>query len=210
MGMRLVVSSPISKQEPAPICRDIAFPPWVGERYSTSGYFGLRVLILAERYLGSPPAPDGLPKAGPYRYSKPMLARRFWRNVASMFLGDTSPNDVRQFWHEVACGTYLQTIPPRGRDARNRALWEASRKPFRSLMEGLRPECVFALGYGLYSHLAPSAEPARLSELLVYDLPVGRAAIARLKNPLAPAFACAEEASRIRRAITAVKLSVLG
>ena len=82
---------------------------------------------------------------------------RFFTVVSKILLGTRdwiSDKDRAEVWHEVAFYNFVQEFVGEGaRVQPTFRQWVAAQAPFRTVLEGLKPDAVLVLGYGLWEHV---------------------------------------------------------
>ena len=105
-------------------------------------------------------------------------SRRFWRNVVRMIHGEGAAIDSEASWRDIAYTSCLRASLQPGRRLPSITVWEEGQRAFSTLMGEFAPDCVFALGYRLYDHLADLGTPGPAPESFSYDYGDGVAIIA--------------------------------
>ena len=143
----------------------VAFLPWIGKKYE-EGFHGRRLLVLGEshydewegekHFLGSNFTRECIQE---------VIARDpgavFWPRLEQALLNETRnngwpPNGGPPLWDKLAFYNFVQS--PISGGPRVRPSWKAfqeSRRPFRSVLEQLRPDRVLVCGKRLRNGMEP-------------------------------------------------------
>jgi hypothetical protein len=189
-----------------------AFRPWIGERYCTEGYEGVRLLIVGEAQYAGNFAGEG-PQRGGERpddtssteglvrdlgIKGPEKHRPFWTKVAKVVLGRSrgealTSHDREGFWNRVAFYNYIQWWMPKARSRPTNAMWVEAKGPFRHTVDELEPHLIIALGFELHKRLR--------------SIPIGPSDtdLVRIRHPSSMGFSYFEWSGEIRRTIDAAK-----
>lgn len=118
--------------------------------------------------------------------------KAFWTNIATAFL-DRRPSlaDKVDFWNSVAFYNYVQESAGDGaRIAPEEGSWARSEDAFRQVMDHLRPQAIFALGYRLKNRLpvwsrkpGPVLDDAPQKESWIYSHQGGSCLIYAIRHP---------------------------
>jgi hypothetical protein len=184
---------------------------WVGRDFARSGYYGLRVLMLSERPVGSPPPAAAEAEAVAPGAPDARHRQRFWLNLTNVLGANTAqPKDGDEFWQSVAFSCYFRDRIPAGQRVPPAALWSEAVERCSTLLAMLQPDLVVAVGYRLYEYLPKNGTPGPVADTRLYKLGGRQILAARIKNALAPGFRWEDEAFRLKRALTAAKLLKIG
>lgn len=141
----------------------VAFHPWVGTEYASSGLDGKKILILGESFYGplDPVDAANLPSFAEVvvrGYITRPAGLRLFRTVEKLF-GRTPGADAAErlaFWNRVAFGNFIQDVLV-DRTSEHRPTeqqWSAARPCFLDLLDALRPDAVLVLGEGVWMSLS--------------------------------------------------------
>lgn len=135
----------------------VRFAPWVGARYATGGFRGLRVLVVSESHYGGSryERPDVTPELikalalglkhkqaqGKFdlhpHYAK-IFASLNNRSTAGLF----NREQRTEFWEKVAYFNFIQQFLPTSREAPPAGAWARGMAAFVEVMQVLQPELV--------------------------------------------------------------------
>lgn len=147
----------------------VVYLPWIGNHYE-QGFNGRQLLVLGESHYDEW---DGEKHALPPEFTrsciKEVVNREkdcavFWRFIEQALLNESrdrgwAPGGGHPLWDRLSFYNFVQ-LPISGR-ARVRPRWElfeASRKPFRAVLEKIRPERVLVCGKGLWEGMEEVTE----------------------------------------------------
>lgn len=158
-----------------------AFDPWVGDHYRSSGYDGLRILILGESQYDSVSsqsdgwtgAPTPECKASTQEIVRELAlgpGNSFFTKITKLVLNRPSGVQVAAseriaFWHGVAFYNYIQWWLRAARYRPTPEMWDTSREPFLQVLGELQPHVLLVLGKELGNHLPsfPEASAIRIA-----------------------------------------------
>jgi hypothetical protein len=156
------------------------FKPWIGEKYSTFGLYGKRILFLGESHYGEKgkETEDKTIRVVERLGLCEERCHRFFTTIAkfSLFKGakkKISLEERRCFWDRVAFYNYVQEfVADKARKCPTSAMWESSKKSFLDVIDDLQPDLIVVLGKRLYAHL-PVSELSNTIELIAVKHPSG-------------------------------------
>ena len=141
------------------------FEPWIGEKYFSEGFRGVRVLALGESH-----------------YAEPGLARRtftsdvirecvfegraaYFTKVAKLLnnLGSgehLTDQLLRETWDRIAFYNFVQQMLPAPRVRPSEVMWKQAQQLFPNLMTQLRPQLIVVMGKALREWFEPPPEVA--------------------------------------------------
>lgn len=146
----------------------VRFMPWVGSRYATEGFEGLRVLIVCDSHYGMkryerPTVTQEIVLALGQRKRHPdavkALARHphFAKIATSMHnatrAGDVGRAQLKAFWDHVSYYNFVQEFMPKSRRRPSDEAWNAGVAAFPTVVEALNPEVIIAFGHEMSTHL---------------------------------------------------------
>ncbi|WOD17012.1 hypothetical protein [Paraburkholderia kirstenboschensis] len=149
---------------------NVIFMPWIGSKYETEGFRGLRVLIVAESHYGSkrserPTATPELVKALGQRLKHPDATARlrkhphFARIVTAVSDAACASRFTTQeradFWERVCYYNFLQDFMPAARVAPPAESWDVGKAAFLDVLGTLQPDVVIAFSKRLSPILKP-------------------------------------------------------
>lgn len=151
-----------------------AFDPWIGASYPTTGFGGVRILILGESQYDTD---ETLPRPGirdtekdttkrivedlAVNASKGYRPAAVFTKTAKLFLGYGRPLSDQEraaFWHEVAFYNYIQWWLHDKRVRPTREMWRAAQAPFLQVLHEHAPQFLLVLGRDLQRELPPIPE----------------------------------------------------
>lgn len=138
----------------------VRFLPWIGNRYQ-DGFNGRRLLVLGESHYDEWEG-DKHVLASDFTRSCVLEAinrvngAQFWKYIEQVLLNEYridgwAPGGGSQLWEALAFYNFVQS--PISGGPRSRPGWkqfDESRRPFRAVLEALRPERVLVCGKGLW------------------------------------------------------------
>lgn len=135
------------------------FDPWVGSKYWSDGFNGVRVLILGESHYGEPGTEKSVLTSEVVKEWAQQKRFRFFTVTQKLVSGLESNSWVsneqrKEFWELVAFYNFIQTFPgsePRYRPTQK--MWSEAASPFLSTLEDLSPHVLVVLGYELQLHM---------------------------------------------------------
>src|SRR5437870_2486992 len=117
------------------------FQPWVGDHYWTTGFHGLRVLLLGESHYGPDIyEPGSFTQDVVCRYAVDGPTLRFFTVACRVVQGGGRPSITERtaFWHAIAFYNYIQDWVGTGpRQRPTPAQWRVSQDPFTEVLAGL-------------------------------------------------------------------------
>jgi hypothetical protein len=152
----------------------VVFLPWIGSTYS-EGFRGQKLLILGEAHYDWETRKQEVPNSAELTRFVLIEQRSkgtwgFWGQIESACTGvaRTTMNPPSSFWDQVAFYNFIQEFPAdtTARAKPSKEQFEAGRKPFRCVLEALRPGRVIVCGYRLWSGMEEIPKEDRLN----YDI----------------------------------------
>jgi len=197
----------------------IFFKPWIGERYTTKGVYGKRVLVLGEsHYFTKPDKPyeDATIEfiRDQWDGPEPGVDPAFYTKIVKAFLGippytEVSREQKENFWQSVSFWNYIQHGGLKEpRQVPTDEMWATGRNAFHNILRELKPQCCIVLGYRLWINLpcdgksGPVVDDGHWKESWYYSLPDAARVLAYpIYHPSCPRFSPLEWHKFIRRVI---------
>jgi hypothetical protein len=150
----------------------VIFLPWIGPAYD-AGFRGKKLLVLAEAHYDWPGREEECPNMADVTRYVLVKARRkgtwgFWGLIESACTGvaRAARASASPFWDRVAFYNFIPEFPAgtlaRARPSRQQ--FKAGYRPFRSVLESLRPNRVIVCGHRLWNGMEPTREEDRRSD----------------------------------------------
>jgi len=163
----------------------VVFLPWIGSAYS-SGFRGRRLLVLGEAHYDWKTRQQEVPVLADltrFLVAKALRERTwgFWGQIESACTGVSKSGNwaPSSFWNQAAFYNFIQGFPAEfvARARPSNRLFEAARKPFRRVIEVLRPGRILVCGARLWNGMEPiPKEDYRSYTIQAYRLSGGDAA----------------------------------
>lgn len=133
------------------------FAPWVGERYATEGFRGLRVLVVCESHYGHrryerPTATPEVIKALALNHKHPLARKKPGRHSHFAKIMTAMHNELSasrfgsahraDFWGRVAYYNFVQEFLPAHRVAPPPGAWARGVAPWGEVLDALQPEAI--------------------------------------------------------------------
>jgi hypothetical protein len=142
----------------------IVFLPWIGKHYER-GFEDRRLLILGESHYSEW---DGETHTLGIQFTRECVGEvvdrketvvNFWKLLEQALLnqpreGGWAPTGGERLWSQLSFYNYVQSPVPGGARIRPKPeMFEASRRPFRAVLEHLRPDRVLVCGKRLWNRM---------------------------------------------------------
>lgn len=144
----------------------VYFRPWVGSRYRSDGYQGLRILVLGvshyDQGYGKGP---GTTSYVVEQYISGRHERKYFDGVGRIFEGTTygrNEDERRRFWESVAFCNLIQEFVGTSPDSKpTSAHFSAAMEPFRAVARELSPDFVLVTGFTLWDKVTKALNATR-------------------------------------------------
>jgi hypothetical protein len=151
------------------LAHGVVFLPWIGNEYR-GGFNGRRLLVLGESHYDEWEGEQHqLDNDSTRECIREVIDRdtgsaAFWKYLEQVLLNERrtdgwAPSGGKSLWNKLAFYNFVQSAVSGGPRIRPEwKLFEASRKPFRVVLEILRPERVLVCGKGLWERMEEITE----------------------------------------------------
>ncbi|MDW3688520.1 hypothetical protein RA280_43730 [Cupriavidus sp. CV2] len=137
---------------------EVKFEPWIGANYATTGFRGLRLMLLGESHYGPAHHVRRNVTAETVRWLGQKAKGRFFTTTACSLLGLSGAHllnaeDRAALWEQVVFYNFVQEFLPSPGDRPSPEAWRAASKALPEVVDVVRPDVIVVLGKGMQAWL---------------------------------------------------------
>jgi hypothetical protein len=160
LGADCVLLASLIRPEGTRMGEEPRYLPWVGDRYTAGGQFGVRLLLLGESMYQKGPGSltPGILTSMIERIIRGESRHKFftlvYQTVAGRTKRESAPAEVAAFWQSVAFYNYIQSsVGDQPRQRPTEESWAQSRGALVEVVGQIAPQAVLVLGRELWKRL---------------------------------------------------------